>query len=176
MLTLRNGSGLHPFYLPGISQPVQSPQMGSLLDETSGSKGVRVFPGNQEASVRTMSGLSGKPASSDCKILMPRTSENCNSGPLFVMEPSTNAHYRPFNAPMPSKLVFLECEGTLQRSCITTITFGNESGAELILRAVLVTAKAVSNGITNSKHFVATVTEDAAETVTEFFISDCQFN
>lgn len=110
MLTLRNGSGLHPFYLPGISQLVQSPQMGSLLDETSGSKGGGVFPGNQEASVRTMSGLSGEPDSSDYKILMPRTSENCNSGPLFVMEPSTKAHYRPFNAPMPSKNVKGPCK------------------------------------------------------------------
>ena len=106
MLTLRNGSGLHPFYLPVTSHPVQSPQMPSLLDETNGSK-VEVFPSAQEASVQTVLDLACKPASSDYKILIPETSENNNSGSLFVTKPSTNAYYRRFNARMPSKVCAL---------------------------------------------------------------------
>lgn len=105
MLTMRNGSSLHPFYLQGVGQTVQPPQAAALLEEGNSSREVGSFPANQEASMQAMFDLSSKTAPSDYRLLLTRMSENGNSGPSFVLEPTTNAHYRSFNASIPSKVL-----------------------------------------------------------------------
>lgn len=100
MLTMRNGSSSHPFYLPGAVQP---PSTGPLLDEANSSRLVS-FTADQDASMQPMFNFSSKPAFSDYKLLMTRMSEHNNSGQAYVPEPSIPLHYRPFNASMSPKV------------------------------------------------------------------------
>ncbi|KAK9756477.1 hypothetical protein RND81_01G100500 [Saponaria officinalis] len=101
MLTIRNGSSLHPFCLPGMGQPVHPPPIGPLVDDPNNNRGIGSFSTDPEASILAMFDLASKPGSFDYKLHMPRMSENDNSGPSVLREPSMV--YRPFNASMPSK-------------------------------------------------------------------------
>lgn len=103
MLTMRNGSSSHPFYLP---QAVQPPSVGPL-DEANSSR-VGSFTTDQEASMQAMFNLSSKPVSSDYKLLMARMSDDNNSGQACVPESSMTLQYRPCNASMPSKVLLLQ--------------------------------------------------------------------
>ncbi|XP_021847957.2 transcription factor SPATULA isoform X2 [Spinacia oleracea] len=93
MLTMRNGSSSHPFYLPGA---VQLPSAGAVGEANSSRAGS--FATDQESPTQAMFNLSSKPAFSDYKLLMSKMSESNSSAHAFVSEPPMTAHYRPFNA------------------------------------------------------------------------------
>ncbi|XP_021722565.1 transcription factor ALC-like [Chenopodium quinoa] len=100
MLTLRNGSSSHPFYVPGAMQLPSAAQLDEANSSRAGS-----FTADQEAPMQAMFNLSSKPAFSDYKLLMTRMSENNSSAQPFHLNPSMTVHYRPFNASMPSKVL-----------------------------------------------------------------------
>lgn len=87
MLTLRNGSSSHPFYLPVAVQPPPGPFNGANNNGVGGS-----FTADEETSMQTMFNLSSKPAS-DYKQ-------------AFVSDPSMTLNYRPFHSSMPAKVLF----------------------------------------------------------------------
>ncbi|KAL9225635.1 hypothetical protein vseg_001536 [Gypsophila vaccaria] len=103
MLTIRNGSSLHPFCVPGMGQPMHPPPIGQLIDDSNSNRGIGSFSTDPEVSIQAMFDLASKPGSFDYKLHMPRMLENDNSGPSLALESS--AAYRPFNSSMPSKVL-----------------------------------------------------------------------
>ncbi|KAH9608884.1 hypothetical protein KSS87_000035 [Heliosperma pusillum] len=102
MLTMRNGTSLHPFCPPSVGQLMNPPTIGQLVDEVNNSRGISSFTPHQEGSMQPMQAMynfDSKPGSSH----MPRMSENHNPGPSLVLEPSMI--YRPFSASIPSKVL-----------------------------------------------------------------------
>lgn len=79
MLTMRNGSSSHPFYLPGA---VQLPSAGAVGEANSSRAGS--FATDQESPTQAMFNLSSKPAFSDYKLLMSKMSESNSSAHAFV--------------------------------------------------------------------------------------------
>ncbi|CAO2833976.1 unnamed protein product [Amaranthus hypochondriacus] len=86
MLTLRNGSSSHPFYLPVAVQPPPGPFNEANNNGVGGS-----FTADEETSMQAMFNLSSKPAS-DYKQ-------------AFVSDPSMTVNYRPFHSSMPAKVL-----------------------------------------------------------------------
>ncbi|GMH13821.1 hypothetical protein Nepgr_015662 [Nepenthes gracilis] len=97
MLAMRNGSTLHPLYLPGVVPSVQPPGTATHFAEGNGmpstSRGAGCFSANQEISFQNVFDLSDRYASLDQKILMPVVSEDSNSQPSIGLEPSSSVHH-----------------------------------------------------------------------------------
>ncbi|XP_038987269.1 putative transcription factor bHLH056 isoform X2 [Phoenix dactylifera] len=110
MLSMRNGLNLHPVYLSGALQPLQTSQMCMGFGADNGTAmniGVGMLPLNQESAARDSFDLSNRPASSHQSIVIPSVTNITNPENSFGMEPS-QSHQGSFQLPVSAEEIYTE--------------------------------------------------------------------
>ncbi|GAB2222438.1 hypothetical protein Drorol1_Dr00013656 [Drosera rotundifolia] len=108
MLAMRNGSTLHPFYLPSTVPTVQPSQVAAAgFDEGNGRPSTSagaMFSINQPLPLHNMFDLSNRYTNSlDQKLLFPMEADNGNLHPSLDIESSGGLHERPTNFSSPKE-------------------------------------------------------------------------
>ncbi|CAN6680104.1 unnamed protein product [Malus baccata var. baccata] len=123
MLSMRNGMSLHSLCLPGTLQPVQLSQMRMELGE-------EIRPLHLD--MTNLFNLSNQCTAAN-ESYVPAMSNVVNSETSFGLEPSIQAHLRPFQLPASSQVIYRE--DLLQHQQINVNHSGmNLSGGSMILQ------------------------------------------
>lgn len=103
---MRNGLNLHPVYLSGALQPLQTSQMcmGFSADDGTAMKiGVGMLPLNQDSAAQNSLDLSNRSASSHQSMVIPSVTNITNPENSFGMEPA-QSHQGSFQLPVSTEV------------------------------------------------------------------------
>ncbi|XP_044510505.1 transcription factor SPATULA-like isoform X2 [Mangifera indica] len=101
MLTMRNGLSLHPAWIPGVLQPMQLPQMGTVFDGgdelLNTNRATNNLSANEETIVKTAFNQSNQCTVSNQPMVISSMSDVSTSEAPFGHEPLIQANYAPFS-------------------------------------------------------------------------------